>query len=441
MNRAPAPYTMIQFDIKKAVLFILLGFHLTANSQTTLAAGDIAFTGYNADDNTVNGPSSNDDFSFILLKNVTSGTTIYFTDFGWCSNTNAFQTPNPCGASTGAVSDGIVLWTATSNMSYGSQITIRCRFTPSTNYGTATGFQATFNFGTEYVNLVIGGDQLFAYQGSLASPTLIAGMGMNGAWDATLSNCTFTSSQSILPTALSTNAYAFNITPEVDNARLKTTVSLTGTAATDRAAIHSAANWDVNDVTAFALPAPIVTLPVNFISFSAVRTQGSIKLVWDVAEEINLREYKVQRTTNGMQWEDLTTIPATRSSRYTWTDPNPGSAKNYYRICSVDLDGQLKYTRVISIETGIAAFKLNVAPNPIREYADVKIELPENTVLSMQLVGANGLTIWTYHATLPAGAHVIRINELARFAPGVYQLVIKSTTNADSQTLSILKVN
>ncbi|MDX1956395.1 MAG: hypothetical protein SFU20_12765 [Chitinophagaceae bacterium] len=86
---------MIQFDIKKAVLFILLGFHLTANAQTTLAAGDIAFTGYNADDNTVNGPSSNDDFSFILLKNITSGTSIYFTDFGWCSNTNAFQTPNP----------------------------------------------------------------------------------------------------------------------------------------------------------------------------------------------------------------------------------------------------------------------------------------------------------------------------------------------------------
>lgn len=432
---------MNHFDFKKAVLFLFLGIHFCARSQTTLAAGDIAFTGYNADDNTVNGPSSNDDFSFILLKNITSGTTIYFTDFGWCSNTNAFQTPNPCGASTGAVSDGIVQWTATTNMSYGSQITIRCRFTPSANYGTASGFQATYNFATEYVNLVIGGDQLYAYQGTLASPTLIAGMGMNGAWDATLSNCTFTSSASIIPAGLSTNDYAFNIVPEVDNARLKSSVTITGNAATDRAAIHNATNWDVSDVTAFALPAPIVTLPVNFISFSAMHRDGSVKLIWEVAEEINLREYKVQRSTNGTQWDDLTAIPATRAAHYTWTDPNPGSGKAYYRICAVDLDGEMKYTRIVSLESGSIALKINLAPNPVREYADVNIGLPEKTDLSMHLVSANGLTIWTYQATLPAGAHVIRINGMDKFAPGVYHLVIKSTPDAKIKTIALLKVN
>ena len=432
---------MIQFDIKKTVLLFFIGIQISAQSQTTLNTGDIAFTGYNADDNTVNGPSSNDDFSFILLRNITSGTTIYFTDFGWCSNTNAFQTPNACGAGTGAVTDGVVQWTATSNMSYGSQITIRCRFTPSANYGTASGFQATFNAATEYVNLVIGGDQLIAFQGTLASPTLLAGMGMNGAWDATLTNCTFTSSSSIIPPALSSTDYAFNIVPEVDNARLKTSVSLTGSAAADRAAIHNATNWDVNDVTAFALPAPIVTLPVNFISFSVVQRNGSIKLIWEVAEEINLREYKIQRSTNGTQWDDLATIPATRSSRYTWTDPNTVSGKTYYRIGSVDLDGELKYTRVVSLESGLTAFKINVAPNPIRNFADLNLNLPENTDLSMQLVGTNGITFWTYQANLPTGAHVIRINGMAKFPPGLYQLVIKSSTDSKIKTIAILKVN
>jgi hypothetical protein len=430
---------MIQLHLKKNLLFILLGFYFPAHSQTTLSAGDIAFTGYNADDNTVNGPSSNDDFSFILLRNITSGTTIYFTDFGWCSNTNAFQTPNPCGATTGAVSDGIVQWTATANMSYGSQVTIRCRYTPSANYGTATGFQATFNFATEFVNLVIGGDQLFAYQGTLASPTLIAGMGMNGAWDATLSNCTFTSSSSIIPPALSSNNYAFNILPEVDNARLQTSVSLTGNAATDRAAIHNAANWDVNDVTAFALPAPIITLPVNFVRFSALRSNGAVKLVWDVADEINLHRYKVQRSTNGSLWEDLTAIPATGSSSYTWTDTNPGTGKKMYRICSVDMDGHLKYTQVVSSDAGLSAYRISAAPNPFREYTDINITLAEADVVSMQLIGANGHVIWEYRSSLPAGSHVIRINGIARFAAGVYQLVIKSTTATDYQVIRILK--
>lgn len=430
---------MIQLHLKRILLFILLGTYYAAHSQTTLSAGDIAFTGYNADDNTVNGPSLNDDFSFILLRNITSGTTIYFTDFGWCSNTNAFQTPNPCGASTGAVSDGILQWTATSNMSYGSQITIRCRYTPTANYGTASGFQGTYNFPTEFVNLVIGGDQLFAYQGTLASPTLLAGMGMNGAWDATVSNCTFTSSAGIIPPALSTNNYAFNIVPEVDNARLITSIALTGNAATDRAAIHNPANWDVNDVTAFALPAPIITLPVNFVRFSAIRTNGAVKLVWDVAEEISLHGYKVQRSANGTLWEDLAVIPAIGSSSYTWTDANPGTGKKFYRICSVDIDGQLKYTRVVTSDAGVSAYRISAAPNPFRAYTDVNINLAEGDVISMQLISANGQAKWEYRSSLPAGSHVIRISGVDRLAAGIYQLLIRSATAPGYQVISMLK--
>lgn len=430
---------MKQLHLKRIVLFISFGFCFSAPAQTTLTAGDIAFTGYNADDNTVNGPSSNDDFSFILLRNITSGTTIYFTDFGWCSNTNAFQTPNPCGASTGAVSDGILQWTATSNMSYGAQITIRCRYTPTANYGTASGFQGTYNFPAEFVSLVIGGDQLFAYQGTLASPTLLAGMGMNGAWDATVSNCTFTSSAGIIPPALSSNNYAFNIVPEVDNARLKTSIALTGNAATDRAAIHNPANWDVNDVTAFALPAPIITLPVNFVRFSAIRTNGAVKLVWDVAEEISLHGYKVQRSANGTLWEDLTVIPANGSSSYTWTDVTPGTGKKFYRICSVDIDGQLKYTRVVTSDAGISAYRISAAPNPFRAYTDVNISLAEGDVVSMQLISANGQAKWEYRSSLPAGSHVIRISGVDRLAAGIYQLLIRSATTQGYQVISMVK--
>lgn len=63
----------------KATLYFLtlcanLCLALGARAQTTLVAGDIAIVGYNSDDPT------NDDFSFILLKDISSGTTINFTD-------------------------------------------------------------------------------------------------------------------------------------------------------------------------------------------------------------------------------------------------------------------------------------------------------------------------------------------------------------------------
>ncbi|MCB0636771.1 MAG: hypothetical protein KDC54_09155, partial [Lewinella sp.] len=43
----------------------------------TLNPGDSAFTGYHSDDD--------DDFSFITLTNIVSGTVIKFTDNGWIS--------------------------------------------------------------------------------------------------------------------------------------------------------------------------------------------------------------------------------------------------------------------------------------------------------------------------------------------------------------------
>jgi large repetitive protein len=300
--------------MKKRLLCLLAIFIFFASAvfaQTTLVAGDIAFTGYNTDDNTVNGPTANDDFSFILLKNITSGTVIYFTDFGWRSDAPAFQTANPCGASTGATSDGIIQWTATSDLAYGTQIRIRCRTNLSATLGSVTGIQATFNVATDYLSLASGGDQVFAYQGTFAAPTLLAGISANGPWDATLTDCQFSSAMSTLPAALSSNSYAVAITPEVDNARLKSSVMLTGNAATDITAIHDAANWDVNDVTAFLLPPVLTAAPVVTTSAGATaHTQGTPVIVdggitVTDADNANLFSATISITGNFQSAEDV----------------------------------------------------------------------------------------------------------------------------------------
>ena len=240
--------------MKKSVLYLIINIALLSSArqmtaQTTLAAGDIAIIGYNSDD-----VALNDDFAFILLTHISSGTTIHFTDFGWCSGVDftGFQLPSSCGASTGAASDGAISWTSSSAMLAGTQIRIQCRNNLSATAGTVTGLQPTLNFPTDYMNLAVGGDQIFAFQGSLASPTLITGINMDGNWVASLSKCLFTSSQSTLPAALGAT-YAMAITPEVDNAVYNCSL-VSGTPSALRTAIFNPLNWLVNDVVPFTLP-------------------------------------------------------------------------------------------------------------------------------------------------------------------------------------------
>ncbi|MFA6059490.1 MAG: T9SS type A sorting domain-containing protein [Taibaiella sp.] len=243
--------------MKKIHFLIALSFafllpQIKVNAQTSLVAGDISIVGYNTDSIT------NDEFSFILLTSVSASTEIFFTDFGWCSGGSftGFQSANPgsCGANTGALSDGIIKWTASTALPCGTQIKIQCQTTLTASTGTVTGVQTQVSIAGTYMSLAVGGDEIFAYQGSTASPTLLTGLNMNGGWDAVVNQCDVNSATSTLPAALNaTNSLA--ITPEVDNATYNGTVT-SASPAQLRTAIFNASNWNVNDTSPFSLPLP-----------------------------------------------------------------------------------------------------------------------------------------------------------------------------------------
>ena len=68
----------MKLSFKLLVLFVGLKLSLAAQ----LAAGDIAFIGYDTD--------APDGFSFIVLKDIPSSEPIYFTDEGWIDATQSW---------------------------------------------------------------------------------------------------------------------------------------------------------------------------------------------------------------------------------------------------------------------------------------------------------------------------------------------------------------
>ena len=123
--------------------------------QTTLAEGDIAITGYN---------TNPDQFSFVLLTDVTTGTVIHFTDCGWYA-TGGFRGYNSVNQ---RISEGIVTWEATSDLPCGTQIIIEDlgSDTYSATNGNANETDPGFN-------LARNGDQLIVFQGTTASPVFL----------------------------------------------------------------------------------------------------------------------------------------------------------------------------------------------------------------------------------------------------------------------------
>ncbi len=213
----------------------------TISAQTTLVAGDIAFTGY------ISAVATTDEFSFVLLKPVTSGTVINFTDNGWL-NTNVFRT-----------GEQIVTWTSTAALAAGTEIKISG---PGAGTATATlvGGASAGTCAGSMPSLSTSGDQVLAYQGTVAAPTFISAIHMNvysvanfdpvntdaATWDNTNSNNT---SASALPPGLTTGTTAiwvgtFNTAAsEFDNAIFNCAAGLIGTVAQIKAIIYDPNNW------------------------------------------------------------------------------------------------------------------------------------------------------------------------------------------------------
>jgi hypothetical protein len=253
--------------------FLVIALNTSVKAQTTLLVGDIAFSGYICNSS----PTLVDQFSFVLLKNITLNTVIRFTDYGWHNDVSTFSN------GTSGILESEIVFTATSALSAGQEITI-VGTTVTISGGPGSG-TAVFSVGPNFlvasnISLASNGDQIFAYQGTFAVPTFIAGIHMNvdvfvnpgdpptttaAAWDGLVPLVFRNNNHSALPPALTTytNANWFGTAgvgaSEMDNVRFVCGSTPVNTVPLALAALNSGnvpANWVANNTNpcGFILP-------------------------------------------------------------------------------------------------------------------------------------------------------------------------------------------
>lgn len=131
--------------MKKIIFVLILLWSYTSCLATDLNPGDIAFTTFNT--------NGNNNFSFVLLRDISGTTELHFTDRGWNLTTDNFLV---------ASGGGTITWTYTGFLQAGTEVVF---INPnridsgggSVSHGTAT---ETLNF-----DLNTAGDSLSAFEG------------------------------------------------------------------------------------------------------------------------------------------------------------------------------------------------------------------------------------------------------------------------------------
>lgn len=175
------------------------------------------------------------------------------------------------------------------------------------------------------------------------------------------------------------------------------------------------------NVTFCAASASTQPLPVTLTSFTATPRAETVLLRWATASELNNKEFVLERSADGRQYQALQTLAGRgttlTASTYTALDTQPLPGLSYYRLRQADLNGARSYSPAASVSrtTAIGAY-----PNPTPDVLTLDLRalptgpcpvrlrsLPGQVVLAQSLAGGQAQPLSL--AALPAGTYLLEV--------------------------------
>ncbi len=183
---------------------------------------------------------------------------------------------------------------------------------------------------------------------------------------------------------------------------------------------------DSSSVPVYVTPKP---LPVKFLSFAA-KSSGRLSLLnWSIADQINIKEYHIERSIDGRMWENIGKVTDANQANYFYNDEHPYEGVNYYRIKAVDFSGIFSFSETRQLNFNNVKTSIAIIPNPSK--TETKIYLPKD-------FKATKLKVFDIQGKLILDKTVDMINTFITLQTGLFNngVYLVSILNKEGEILS-----
>ena len=184
-------------------------------------------------------------------------------------------------------------------------------------------------------------------------------------------------------------------------------------------------------------------LPIQLIKFDVKRNKDVVDIVWSTASEINNDYFTIERSINGIQFEELHRISGAGNStiinKYEDADAHPFAGTSYYRLKQTDYDGRFTYSAIKSVDiiaTGFNQLNLKITavfPNPFSEKLTVAFESKVAAEIKIRLINSTGQIEFEEYFNAALGNNEYNFSDKTGLKPGVYIFEIESDGAKDSK--------
>jgi len=207
-----------------------------------------------------------------------------------------------------------------------------------------------------------------------------------------------------------------------DTFRIFSFASSTGVfASSSLPALPSGSGWNIhyNPDNISLVVVNAAPLPLTFAGTRAYAKDDGIQVEWDTETEDNVKEFEVEKSTDGISFGKAGTVRAIGSgaNHYNWFDASPVNGNNFYRIRAVDIDGKFKYTSILAVR--VTDTRITAYPNPVRRGTTLELSLGNIRARKIGIINAMGQLLYSKEGDL-TGAMSIPVP--ASWAAGKYLL-------------------
>lgn len=174
-------------------------------------------------------------------------------------------------------------------------------------------------------------------------------------------------------------------------------------------------------------------LPITLGEFTGTITNNnSVYLEWKTYSESNSKQFEIERSMDGVNFERITIIAGAGNSTsikyYNCTDDNlPEKNKVYYRLKLVDIDGQYQYSKTLLLKFKAGRFYINsIYPQPASDVIHIDVtNVSATTNCTLSFINLNGSVVKRSAMVLNKGSSVINVN-ISSLSKGVYIMKINN---------------
>lgn len=164
-------------------------------------------------------------------------------------------------------------------------------------------------------------------------------------------------------------------------------------------------------------------LPVKLISFTGHRYGSFIQLQWATTGEENGDVFDLERSTDGLNFERIYTIPGKGTSGSYQQSDSSTAPVVYYRLKVKSASGNYFYSRVLVFQNKFdTRNNIKLLRNPVSDQILLSAEMQQSDNLLVVLTDLSGKQILQQRITVPVGSNQMAIALPANCTNGIYVL-------------------